>query len=220
MTGEILQALFTLFFVFVSLAGISQEAQNLPLEGRIWIGAGAQFRLNKDWNLQVDEQLRLNAEGRSFQQILTELQLEYEIGKRAAVFQEYRFSVRQIGLTHRLATGISYRVVEAKPWYLSMRGKYQHDFTGTNPDEGNWRTKAQLRYRINKRWNVYASAENWTAIYPVAKISGRIRSGAGVGLERKHNEIRWQYYFERSIANAWFDPGQSHILALTYTRTP
>ena len=198
----------------------AQEAIAPPSEGRLWMSVAGQFKLDKDWNLQLEQQLRFDREGRTFQQTFTDIELEYEIGKRGDVFQEYRISFRENRIVQRIGTGVSYKAVDAKPWFLSIRGKFQHDFSPSVQNEGNWRTKSQLRYRLNKRWSLYGSAEGWSELYPYASVISRVRTGGGASFDRKHYEFRLQYFYERSLGIVFFESGQSHILSIGYTRTP
>ena len=196
----------------------AQESEPLPQEGRIWIGAAWEIWLHKDWNLRVEQQLRLGAEGRSFQSTFSEVQLEYELGKNGALFQEFRYSFRNNSQNLRSATGISWLVLDAKPWSVKLRGKAQHDFVPDGPDEGYWRSKGQLRYRVNKRWSVDAGLENWSAAYPVVLASSRIRTGVGLSFDRKKNDISVGYTYDRTLSGALDNPGTLHILSLQYTR--
>jgi len=209
------------FFLILALpACLGQEAQNLDREGRLWIGAGWELRLHKDWNLKLEQQLRLDSEGRRFQSTYSEVQLEYELGDDGALFQEFRYSFRRNSQNLRSATGISWKIYDAKPWAVRLRGKAQHDFIPDAPDEGYWRSKGQVRYRVNKRWSLDASLENWSAAYPIWLPSSRIRSGLGISFDRKKNEISLGYAYDRTLVGILDDPGAAHILSLTYTRKP
>ncbi|MBI1193505.1 MAG: hypothetical protein GC205_10065 [Bacteroidetes bacterium] len=213
-----LWAAFALALMGALPGAVAQESQALDQDGRIWIGGAWELWLHKDWNLKVEQQLRLDAEGRRFQSTFSEVQVEYELGKNGALFQEFRYSFRRNSQNLRSATGISWTVLDAKPWSVKVRGKAQHDFIPDDPDEGFWRSKGQIRYRINKRWSLDGSLENWTAAYPIVLASSRIRTGVGVSFDRKKNDISLGYAYDRSLSGALENPGVSHIISIQYTR--
>jgi len=211
-------AVFALVLVFGMPFAVAQESEALPQEGRVWIGAAWEIWLHKDWNLKVEQQLRLEAEGRRFQSTFSEVQVEYELGKNGALFQEFRYSFRPNSQNLRSATGISWLVLDAKPWSVKLQGKAQHDFIPDGPDEGYWRSKGQVRYRVNKRWSVDAGLENWSAAYPLLLASSRIRTGVGVSFDRKKNDISLGYSYDRSLSDVLDNTGVAHLFTLQYTR--
>ena len=212
--------LATLFWLVLPSVVQAQEALNADLEGRFWTGVGVKLDVAKNWTLDVKQQLRLDSDGSRFQQTFTEAEVGYSFNKRLDVFQEYRFSVRRTGLTQRIGSGVSYQILRSKPWYLTLRGKYQHEFIPVKADEGDWRVRAKLRYRVNKRWSVHGSVENWTGLYPVPDLASRFRGGVGASFNRKDHDITWQFFYQQSLPDSFIDPGRSYILALFYTFEP
>jgi hypothetical protein len=210
-------ALPALALLLVPVTLMGQRAERPPINNRIWLSTELEYALNKDWELGLRSQLRQEDNGLRLQQVLGEVQLAYNASKRIKTYTEFRYSARaERNPTQRLALGLSYDLVRERPWYLSLRGQYQHELDPANPDEGNWRTKIRLRYRINKRWSLYASTENWSQLYPYPGWSARTRSGLGLGYGRKSHEISADYFFQQSGVAVFEDPGRSQIVSLKY----
>jgi hypothetical protein len=196
---------------------LGQRAERPPINNRVWLSTELEYSWNKDWELGLRSQWRQEDNGVRLQQVLGEVQLAYNAGKRTKAYTEFRYSARaDRSHTQRLAAGLSYDLLRERPWYLSIRGQYQHELDPANPDEGNWRSKVRLRYRIDKRWSLYASTENWTRIYPYPGWSARTRSGVGIGYGRRSHDLSADYFFQQSRVLAVEDPGRSQIVSLKY----
>lgn len=179
-------------------------------EGRGWLGLSVERELHKDWLLQAEGQIRTNRDFSAFQQALFEGTLNYDLPNGWELFGLYRASFQTDDMVNRVAAGATKRW-NFKPFYLTMRGQFQHEMARVEGLQGNWRFKISGRYRFNKRWSGYLNAEHFAVQYPEFQAYERIRLGAASRFNRKDHQIKLTYYYQRNI-----DLSSAHILSLKY----
>jgi len=204
-----------LLMAFPNWLSAQENGPRRPTDVQTWTGIHASFWLHKDWNLDASVQSRQDGNGFRFRQVLLEGELGYEWGKKTEISTEYRWSGRLDENRHRVAMGISREVFDEGDWTLDARFKIQQEWSRFDPAELNGRWKAKVRYRINKRFRLFADAEAWTLSYPYWQAVDQVRFSFGTGWDRKKHDIELAYRHGRVTGNR--TPRTEHILALEYT---
>jgi hypothetical protein len=182
-------------------------------EGRAWLGLGLESKFHKDWLYQLELQSRWGNDFSRWEQVFIQGGLTREFGKRLTWDLEYRYSYINDDQLHRISTGPKYQLIKAKPWYLTLRGRFQQDWLLFD-EERYWRTKANLRHRFNKRYSGYLTSELWLDLLPSEDdVAERIRTGAGVQRKIDDHSIKLIYYYQWSLREL----DTSHILSLSYS---
>lgn len=195
-----------------------------------WIGTAVKLPLNKRFDLEIDQQVRLGSNLSRFDQYLINPELSY--GRKGfSASLAYRFSVRNEGspfvsFRHRAQVGASYRH-RFGDFRLGTKVRYQQVFFPIRNSERipyedgrrTFRHKFDLKYEGEKEAQPFIALEYFLPLDQGMILVGRIRYRAGVSVDLpKRMGMNFYYTLEQVFTEA--QPTYNHILGIFWSIAP
>ena len=186
------------------LAQTSENKNSIQSEAEFWYGISVEKKINKKWNIGLEENLRLNESGRQFGTLLFETHLSYKLSKKLRLKAAYRYSFKKASSSNvqRLSIAANRKWKINKRWRLSHRLKYQYDFTPNRQETRKLlRYKSEVTYNIRKsKWNPFFSAECFYRFYYKGNHFERYRLAIGGDYKwHKRQAFSFAYMQERDL---------------------
>lgn len=170
----------------------AQATKADPVDVQGWMSLGINKKLNKSWKLDLDFQSRYFNNVQTHSGNYLSFGVQRKINKHYDATAEYRLAMVQQGNYNRYSLGIQ---CDYKWRHFTFEGRALvqnqiQDFDDVSkPDqsEGYWRVRAQAKYKINKRLDVYASVE------PIMKF------GADFVVDNWRDELGVKWEIEKGL---------------------
>jgi predicted porin len=142
----------------------AQATKADPVDVQGWMGVGANYKLNKQWQLEGDFQSRYFNNVQTHSGNYLSLGVQRKINKHFDATAEYRLAMVQQGNYNRFSGGV---LCDFKLNRFTVTGRaliqnQVQDFDDVSkPDqsEGYWRVRAQVKYKVSKQLDFYGSVE-------------------------------------------------------------
>jgi predicted porin len=142
----------------------AQATKADPVDVQGWMGVGANYKLNKQWQLEGDFQSRYFNNVKTHSGNYLSLGVQRKINKHFDATAEYRLAMVQQGNYNRFSGGV---LCDFKWQQCTFAGRaliqnQVQDFDDVSkPDqsEGYWRVRAQVKYKVSKQLDLYGSVE-------------------------------------------------------------
>lgn len=142
----------------------AQATKADPVDVQGWMGVGANYKLNKQWQLEGDFQSRYFNNVQTHSGNYLSLGVQRKINKHFDATAEYRLAMVQQGNYNRFSGGV---LCDFKWQQCTFAGRaliqnQVQDFDDVSkPDqnEGYWRVRAQVKYKVSKQLDLYGSVE-------------------------------------------------------------
>lgn len=181
--------------IYCSCSVVALNAQKVY--SAFWTGADVKYKLAKKWEISLEEQLRIVGSPYFFDQLLTEVGIEYKLSKYLRPSISYRKTFENGNYWNdRLDLNVVFRL-KLGNWKIQDRVKFQTEFGRTSPDLYIWRNKVKIDYRIKKKIIPYAFFESFYAFEPETQRIYKIRTGGGINLGiKKKNTVKLFSFFQ------------------------
>lgn len=142
----------------------AQATEADPVDVQGWTGLGLNYNLGKTWKFEMDVQSRYYNNLQTHSGTYVSVGMQRKLNKHFDVSGEYRLAMVQQGNYNRISGGLlcDYKVHGIE---LSGRALIQNqvqdfdDASRPTQTDGYWRVRAQAKYKVNKRFDIYASVE-------------------------------------------------------------
>ncbi len=142
----------------------AQATKADPVDVQGWTGLGLNYNLGKTWKFEMDIQSRFYNNLQTHSGTYVSVGMQRKLNKHFDVTGEYRLAMVQQGNYNRISGGLlcDYKVHGIE---LSGRALIQNqvqdfdDASRPTQTDGYWRVRAQAKYKVNKRFDIYASVE-------------------------------------------------------------
>jgi predicted porin len=142
----------------------AQATKADPVDVQGWMDVGANYKLNKQWQLEGDFQSRYFNNVQTHSGNYLSLGVQRKINKHFDATAEYRLAMVQQGNYNRFSGGV---LCDFKWQQCTFAGRaliqnQVQDFDDVSkPDqnEGYWRVRAQVKYKVSKQLDFYGSVE-------------------------------------------------------------
>ncbi len=142
----------------------AQATKADPVDVQGWMGVGANYKLNKQWQFEGDFQSRYFNNVQTHSGNYLSLGVQRKINKHFDATAEYRLAMVQQGNYNRFSGGV---LCDFKWQQCTFAGRaliqnQVQDFDDVSkPDqsEGYWRVRAQVKYKVSKQLDLYGSVE-------------------------------------------------------------
>jgi hypothetical protein len=181
--------------IYCSCSVFALNAQRV--DHAFWTGVDVKYELAKKWEFSIEEQLRIVGRPYYFDELLTEVGIEYKLSKYLRPSISYRKTFENGKYWNdRMDFNIVFRLKLGK-WKFQDRMKFQTDFGRTSTDLYKWRNKVKIDYRIKKRVIPYTFFESFYAFEPEVQRIYKIRTGGGINLGiKKKNTVKLFSFFQ------------------------
>ncbi|MCU0449881.1 MAG: DUF2490 domain-containing protein [Bernardetiaceae bacterium] len=215
--------------LWLSLATPAQAQQEDRSDWQAWYDATLKLDLKKGWEISAQYRLRMVENAAQYRGSYFFAQVDKRLNQHIALQGGYRLALVNDWVAHRVALGVEARQ-QFESFTLAFRPmfQYQNQLRADDDEQGTTsnsylRTRLTGRYKLNKRWDVYAYSEPFFAFYRYElPFYARVRS---FNLDRWRNAagVRWQLTkgTRASLYYLWFpdygDPSltrQIHVLGL------
>lgn len=142
----------------------AQATKADPVDVQAWMGVGANYKLNKQWQLEGDFQSRYFNNVQTHSGNYLSLGVQRKINKHFDATAEYRLAMVQQGNYNRFSGGVlcDYKLNRFTVTGRALIQNQVQDFDDVSkPDqsEGYWRVRAQVKYKVSKQLDFYGSVE-------------------------------------------------------------
>jgi predicted porin len=142
----------------------AQATKADPVDIQGWMGLGANYKLDKNWQLEADFQSRYFNNIQTHSGNYISLGVQRKLSKHFDLTAEYRLAMVQQGNYNRFSGGLlcDYKFNRFTVAGRALIQNQVQDFDDVSlPDqsEGYWRVRAQVKYKVNKQLDVYGSVE-------------------------------------------------------------
>ena len=187
---------FILLLIY-TLLSVMCSANAQQVNHAIWTGVEAEFKLTKKWNISFEEQLRIEGKPYFFNQLLSEVGIEYKLSKYLRPSVSYRRTfVSERYWTDRMDFNVKLRLKLGK-WKIQDRIKFQTDFGRTEPDLYKLRNKLEFEYKVKKKIVPFIFCDSFYSFAPEFQRIYKIRIGGGVDLGiGKKNALKFFSFFQ------------------------
>ena len=226
---------FNNIWIFIILIGnsVSILSQNMPNVGNEnWLGGNLSLKVNKHWELNLENQFRYSIDDMRFDRNFTEFQITKKVNDYFNWGISYRYIVKNHDFENIFQNYNRYNYFITQNWdfgsnnrfNLKYRFQYQRrreNFLNTNKFIGElrkfWRFKTTLSYNI-KKWKFdpklgiefFVRGNN----HPTDQFNKyRISIGTKKKVNKRQN-ISFKYMFEKQY-KSW-NPEVFHVLAIKY----
>lgn len=218
----------TVISILIGMAALTGFAQEHDLES--WIGASLKFELSKRFDLEVDQQFRLNSFLTQFDQYLVNPVLSFS-RKGFSTTVAYRFSVRNEGspfvsLRHRVQLGMGYRHGFGD-FRLGTKVRYQQVVFPIRLSERipygearmTLRHKLDLKYTGEKKAQPFVAIEYFLPLDQGSVTIGRVRYRVGVSIDLP-KRMGMSFYYTSEHLYTESLPSYIHTLGIFYSFAP
>ncbi len=142
----------------------AQATKAGPVDVQGWMGVGANYKLNKQWQLEGDFQSRYFNNVQTHSGNYLSLGVQRKINKHFDATAEYRLAMVQQGNYNRFSGGVLCDF-KWQQWTFAGRALIQNqvqdfdDVSKPDQSEGYWRVRAQVKYKVSKQLDLYGSVE-------------------------------------------------------------
>lgn len=142
----------------------AQATKADPVDVQGWMGVGANYKLNKQWQFEGDFQSRYFNNVQSHSGNYLSLGVQRKINKHFDATAEYRLAMVQQGNYNRFSGGVLCDF-KWQQWTFAGRALIQNqvqdfdDVSKPDQSEGYWRVRAQVKYKVSKQLDLYGSVE-------------------------------------------------------------
>ena len=142
----------------------AQATKADPVDVQGWMGVGANYKLNKQWQLEGDFQSRYFNNVQTHSGNYLSLGVQRKINKHFDATAEYRLAMVQQGNYNRFSGGVLCDF-KWQQWTFAGRALIQNqvqdfdDVSKPDQSEGYWRVRAQVKYKVSKQLDFYGSVE-------------------------------------------------------------
>lgn len=209
---------------------LAAQEQKVERDLYFWGYYDFAFRLHKDWNVMVKNQVRLNENISRFDYTTLDAEVEYGAFKWLSLSATYRYTLKNHlkdgwRSEHQVrgTADLSYSLGDFK---LYNRNRVQ---TGVDDVVGNeeasfsklfYRNRTRVKYAISRRWDAYAYFEAYFRVGVRAPSDGyvyRKRYGAGIDFEVNPREsVRLFYIMDDQIRGG--RPSYRYFVGFGYSR--
>jgi hypothetical protein len=164
------ESLLVFIFSVVSCTMLSQQVK-VTRDFGAWAGVSIQKKLGKDFEILLDQQLRLYTNATQLDDYFVDLGGKYKINKNFRLGANLRFTYDQkrwkaSQRNYRYNFDIVYRVFPAKTFSVNYRLRYQREYINLLSDDqsassysATIRNRVKLKYALTEEHKVYVSAE-------------------------------------------------------------
>ncbi len=188
-----------LFLLCVILAGLFPKNTQAQVDDvGLWLGVAIQKQLTRQLEGSLGEQLRLNHDVTTINQLLTDVGLAYAVTKKLKVGLNYRFinsnQDNYYSKRHRFYMDVSYKE-KAGSVTFTLRERIQSQFNDYYSSETGkvpvWtlRSKLTSKFDIEKKYSPYLSGEIYYLIDNAKEIEGYSRYRIETGINYDFNRI-------------------------------
>ncbi|MGK0280447.1 MAG: hypothetical protein ACI9RU_003230 [Litorivivens sp.] len=161
--------LLIIFFI-VSNTMISQQLK-VTRDIGAWAGVSVEKKLFKDFEIRLDQQLRLYTNATELDDYFIDLGGKYKINKNFKLGANFRFTYDQkrrkaSERNYRYNFDINYRIAVVKKLAVSYRLRYQREYVNLLSEDQSTsgysaaiRNRLKLKYELNKNHRIYVSGE-------------------------------------------------------------
>ncbi|MDF7821445.1 DUF2490 domain-containing protein [Runella sp. MFBS21] len=164
---KILPSSFVFVLTCLPLIGIGQRTIT---DTQLWPGTSLEFNLPKKWAFTAQYRSRFIEDVTYYKGSYLFGILEYDFNKNFRGVANYRLALVDRGVFHRYFLGVSARV-KLNHWTLNFRPAIQYQnqrFIGDDEirfdTDAYFRPRLTLKYKLNKKFDVYAYAEPFYAL--------------------------------------------------------
>jgi hypothetical protein len=197
----------------------------------LWLGAEGEVQLNKRFSSILNAEVRMHENMMEVGTFLGEAGVEYGFFKVWRLGAYYRFTGsqqldRSYHYRHRLYADLRYRNRIGKhDWIARVRlqQQFQHEevFTDGRAEEKTYtRTKLSYRYRLNRTWRPFVSAELY---FPVSlsgiQVMDKMRFSAGTRYRINRVHSITCYYMIQHEVNVR-NPETEFVIGIGYVYSP
>jgi hypothetical protein len=142
----------------------AQATKADPVDVQGWMGVGANYKLNKQWQFEGDFQSRYFNNVQTHSGNYLSLGVQRKINKHFDATAEYRLAMVQQGNYNRFSGGVLCDF-KWQQWTFAGRALIQNqvqdfdDVSKPDQNEGYWRVRAQVKYKVSKQLDLYGSVE-------------------------------------------------------------
>ena len=142
----------------------AQATKADPVDVQGWMGVGANYKLNKQWQFEGDFQSRYFNNVQTHSGNYLSLGVQRKINKHFDATAEYRLAMVQQGNYNRFSGGVLCDF-KWQQWTFAGRALIQNqvqdfdDVSKPDQSEGYWRVRAQVKYKVSKQLDLYGSME-------------------------------------------------------------
>ena len=142
----------------------AQATKADPVDVQGWMGVGANYKLNKQWQFEGDFQSRYFNNVQTHSGNYLSLGVQRKINKHFDATAEYRLAMVQQGNYNRFSGGVLCDF-KWQQWTFAGRALIQNqvqdfdDVSKPDQSEGYWRVRAQVKYKVSKQLDLYGSVE-------------------------------------------------------------
>ena len=188
-----------LFILSVFIAGLFPKIIHAQIDDiGVWLGVALQKQLTRQLEGSVGEQLRLNHDVTTINQLLTDVGLAYSFSKKLKVGVNYRFinsnQDNYYSKRHRFYMDLSYKEKFGLVTF-TLRERIQSQFSDYYSSENGkipvWtlRSKLTSKFDIEKKYSPYLSGEIYYLIDNAKEIEGYTRYRIETGIDYEFNRI-------------------------------
>jgi len=166
MTSKTLSGYFLIAFMLTSMVTFSQNRTDF----QVWPGVSLKLDLPKKWAFTVQYRTRLIDNASYYKGSYLFTTIEYDINKHFEAIANYRLALVDEGVYHRYFLGVAAKTKMGRVT-LSLRPAIQYQsqrFTGDDEIKTDTdmylRPRFTVKYKLTKRWDVYAYAEPFFAL--------------------------------------------------------
>lgn len=170
----------------------SQETQHA-----IWTGASIELGFGKKWEVQLEEQLRVVGSPYNFDQLLTQIGVEYKLSKYFRPSIAFRKTFENGGQWSDrldLITKLRYRTGK---WKFQNRLKFQTSFKNSGNHTYKLRNKFEIEYQVKKKFTPFAFGELFYGLNSDVQSINRTRLGGGLDYSwKKKNTLKLFSFYQ------------------------
>lgn len=182
----------------------------------IWASPGFKYKVNKDLDIGISQALRTNATRGGLKQIFTDIQGDYEVGKRWEIGAGLRWFQYDNPRNYRWQTDLSYDPKKVDRFSFGVRLRYQQYYEWGKEVERTARVKGKVEYNLKGvKIDPFITAEGFFGIEPGQSMWDTYRVSAGADWRYdKQQTISLEFRLEQKINVAF--PGQIGIISIDW----
>lgn len=205
------------FFLFIFFVLKKSSQSQVITDAGAWIGGGFEKNIHGDLDFQFQQQLRLQQNVTQLRSFFSEFQFAYRFNKYFRLSTDYRLTVPEGMITHRIGLNATVRR-RKKPFTYSYRLRYQAQFAKFASFENHIRNKLGIEYKINKHFSPYLSSEVFYGFNYEHHRFEKVRVSSGLEYRfKKRHLLKFFYLWQREFQVVL--PKMTHIFGSNYEYT-